>query len=321
MMALGGPFRIQNGKVTMGAHLGADTWNLPELYRVESPVPRAKGQWSAGEDQMLNRAVSTLGAKNWTRVAALVDGRSSKQCRERWHNHLSPDIDKSEFTACEESIVRTQYQIMGPKWSEMSRMLPGRTDNSIKNLFNSRIRRDINTGEARSPVAAESVENKAKESPTHTKCNKRAVTKEPLKFDFGYDFEHTSFLGDEVQLGPLFSRPAITPRALNFGKEEPCDFDDLLDMDEWSTPPRKSIDEEMEELILPPSLECVTRGSIRFTTVPCGMVSKNTCSKSIGVRIKHDNVFSGSNNFGDINKMLQRPQAKRKRTFAFPAMP
>ncbi|KAE8124243.1 hypothetical protein FH972_019145 [Carpinus fangiana] len=109
-----------------------------------------KGQWTIEEDRLLIQLVQQFGVRKWSHIAQMLPGRIGKQCRERWHNHLRPDIKKDTWSEEEDKVLIEVHAEIGNKWAEIAKSLPGRTENSIKNHWNATKRRQYSKRKCRS---------------------------------------------------------------------------------------------------------------------------------------------------------------------------
>ncbi|KAM0933164.1 putative transcription factor MYB-HB-like family [Dioscorea sansibarensis] len=125
----------------------ADRTDVQCLHRWQKVLnpELVKGPWSKEEDEKIIEMVNKFGAKKWSTIAQALPGRIGKQCRERWHNHLNPAINRDAWTQEEEIALIRAHQIYGNKWAELTKFLPGRTDNAIKNHWNSSVKKKLDS--------------------------------------------------------------------------------------------------------------------------------------------------------------------------------
>ena len=94
-----------------------------------------KRKWSEFEDIQLYELIRIFGTQRWPEIGDLMPGRTGRQCRERWNHRLNPNLVKGNWSEEEDSIILREKDNFGGSWAKLSRLLPGRNDNDIRNRY------------------------------------------------------------------------------------------------------------------------------------------------------------------------------------------
>jgi hypothetical protein len=108
------------------------------------PSKVRKRKFTEDEDTRLADLVAQHGASSWKKIATHMNGRSVRQCRERWKYFLEPSINRGDWTLDEDNLLLSKYDEIGPKWAQISAFFRSRTDIDLKNRFH-RIQRGKQT--------------------------------------------------------------------------------------------------------------------------------------------------------------------------------
>lgn len=155
------------------SRLGVKNWELisNELDNKRSPAECMlrwklihqsfilKGTWNKEEDEKLIFWVNLRGESNWAECSKYIQGRSRKQCRDRWINCLDPMIKKGEWNSQEDYIILKSLIKQGYNWSRIAQFLKGRTANSVKNRFYCLLRKILSEHENQSSEHPQLINN------------------------------------------------------------------------------------------------------------------------------------------------------------------
>jgi hypothetical protein len=168
-----------------------------------------KGSWTRQEDETIVDFVAQYGTKNWAKLADMLPGRIGKQCRERWRNHLDPCNNKEPWTADEDALLIVLHEQHGNQWVKIATLMKGRSDNHIKNRWNSTLKkRDpsleiaFQTPPKKIRKVADTPQSAQQEIPTP---NLDIFLRTPEQTHFGWTPQLTNFDGAGLSPGPFAS--------------------------------------------------------------------------------------------------------------------
>ncbi|KAJ8643272.1 hypothetical protein MRB53_005020 [Persea americana] len=169
-----------------------------------------RGPWSPEEDMALKKYVERHGTvENWIALPHKAGlNRCGKSCRLRWLNYLRPDIKHGGFTEEEDHIIYNLYKSMGSRWSVIASHLPGRTDNDVKNYWNTKLKKKFIATQTNLTTNANNISNheNLSSSPSHVTKNESSASFPSMDPGFGHNLlESQRLFTDPIS----FSLPAF----------------------------------------------------------------------------------------------------------------
>ncbi|KAH1058108.1 hypothetical protein GLYMA_02G005600v4 [Glycine max] len=171
-----------------------------------------KGPWTPEEDQILMSYIQKHGHGNWRalpKLAGLL--RCGKSCRLRWINYLRPDIKRGNFSSEEEEIIIKMHELLGNRWSAIAAKLPGRTDNEIKNVWHTHLKKRLLNSDIQKRVSKPRIKRSDSNSSTLTQLEPTSSACTTSLSDFSSFSEGTKNMDNMIKSEDIESVETIMP--------------------------------------------------------------------------------------------------------------
>ncbi|XP_057434350.1 transcription factor MYB1-like [Lotus japonicus] len=175
-----------------------------------------RGVWTAQEDQFLRDYVNLHGQGKWRNLPQSAGlKRCGKSCRLRWLNYLRPGIKRGNISTDEEELIIRLHKLLGNRWSLIAGRLPGRTDNEIKNYWNTnlckKVQDGVMAGESKTKTPSTQEKNLHHD---HQKAKAQSITPSPPKNNMIYT--KASKCSKVLLLDPVLPCPSMQMQSDNF---------------------------------------------------------------------------------------------------------
>ncbi|KAM7256300.1 hypothetical protein ACFE04_012041 [Oxalis oulophora] len=194
-----------------------------------------KGTWTSEEDKILISHIQKHGHGNWRalpKLAGLL--RCGKSCRLRWINYLNPHIKRGNFTTDEEDSILNLHQSLGNRWSVIASKLPGRTDNEIKNVWHTYLKKRVNKNNG----------TPQKKIPKTKINNVNVNIEQPTESKDSFFINQCYSSSEAISPAQMSPQPSSSEQSSLLTTAETLQFEDFPEIDEsyWSEEPQENIE-------------------------------------------------------------------------------